>query len=70
LASQGGGLPDLLVYYRNTLFILECKTGSLSPSRRKLSADQIAFKEKGWPVIVVNNEIEALNAVGAINQEK
>jgi len=65
LAAVGHGCPDLLVYYRHTLFLLEVKDGSKSASRRKLTSDQITFHQI-WPVTVVNNLDEALIAVGAI----
>jgi hypothetical protein len=65
LASFGGGCPDLLVYRRTTgLFhLLEVKNEDKYPSQRKLTPAQVKFHAI-WPVSVVNNIDEALEAVG------
>jgi len=67
LASLGGGVADLLVYAPRAwsyaeLTLLEVKDGSLSPSRRELTPDQIAW-HKRFPVTVVNSPEEAVRAV-------
>jgi hypothetical protein len=38
LAAVGNGCPDLLVGYRNRLFLLELKDGNKPPSAQKLHA--------------------------------
>jgi hypothetical protein len=65
LAAIGGGCPDLLVYRRSTglLYMLEVKDGDKYPSQRKLTPHQVKF-HKDWPVHVVNNLDEALEACG------
>ena len=63
LASVGGGCPDLLVYHAGKLRMYEVKNGDFSKSRRKLTPHQVQF-HKDWPVIVVNDELEALAAIG------
>jgi hypothetical protein len=66
LASVGGGCPDLLVYRRSTglLYMLEVKDGDNKyPSQTKLTPHQVKF-HKDWPVHVVNNLDEALEACG------
>lgn len=64
LAAVGHGCPDLLLYYRNTLFLFEVKDGSLPPSKRQLTGPQKVFHEI-WPVHVVTSLEEALTVVGA-----
>jgi hypothetical protein len=65
LAAAGGGVPDLLVGVRGKNFLLEVKDGSNPPSKRKLTPDQIIW-HRDWlgQVVVVNNEDEALEAIG------
>ena len=65
LAAVGNGCPDLLVYRHSTglFYMLEIKDGDKVPSRRKLTPHQIKF-HKDWPVHIVNDIAEALQAVG------
>lgn len=68
LSAVGNGCPDLLVHgpvHAWHFVMLEIKDGSKSPSRRKLTPDQIAFHAgcRG-PVVVVKSVAEALEAVG------
>ncbi len=65
LASVGNGVPDLLVYFRG-YYLLECKDGSLPPSKRDLTDDQKRW-HAAWqgPVHVVLSEADALKTVGA-----
>jgi hypothetical protein len=69
LASVGDGCPDLLVYRNATglLTMLEVKNPNQPPSKRRLTPHQIKFREE-WPVYVVHNIDEALEAVG-INEK-
>lgn len=65
----GRGFPDVLVGFRGTNYLLEIKDGSKPPSRRKLTDD-----EKQWhqcwagQVCIVNNDREALIAIGAMTE--
>ena len=59
----GGGFPDVLVSY-GELFLLEFKDGSKPKSAQKLTKAQKEFRKK-FPVDVVANVQEALQAIGA-----
>lgn len=63
---------DLQVGFRQRWFWLEVKDGTLSPSRRKLTADELAFQKvceiERLPYAVVMTPMEALKAIGAITQ--
>ena len=65
LASTGGGCPDLLVCIAGELRFFEVKDGTKSASRRKLTPHQVQF-HKDWPVTVVTDDIEALQAIGVL----
>lgn len=67
LAAAGDGIPDLLVGFRKSTFLLECKDGLLPPSKRELTTDQIAWHLVwgGGPCTVVNSVDEALAFIGA-----
>ena len=63
-SAVGKGFPDLVCGYQGRTWLLECKDGSLSPSRRKLTPDQVEFKAtwRGhWAV--VNSADEAIEVV-------
>lgn len=68
LAAVGKGCPDLLVGLRGSTFLMECKDGRLSPSRRELTPDQIEWhvEWRGGACAVVNSPEEALAFVGAL----
>lgn len=67
LACVGGGVPDLLVKYREVLYLLEEKDGSKSPSRRALTPEQELWIENwGGGVHVVLSADDALRAIGAL----
>jgi hypothetical protein len=63
-SAVGKGFPDLVVGMRGRNWLLEIKHGALSPSRRKLTPDQIEFKA-GWRGhwAVVNSADEAIEVV-------
>jgi len=63
LASLGAGCPDLIIHLAGVLTMIEIKDGAKSASRRKLTPHQVRF-HRDWPVQVVTNEMEALEAVG------
>ena len=67
LAAVGNGCPDLLVGYRNRLFLLEIKDGKKPPSAQKLTPDQVEW-HRVWAghVVVVNSVDGALRAIGAV----
>ena len=67
LAAVGNGCPDLLVGYRNRLFLLELKDGNKPPSAQKLTPDQVEWHQV-WQghVQVVNSVDGALRAIGAV----
>lgn len=65
LAAVGNGCPDLLVGYRNRLFLLEVKDGSKPPSAQKLTPDQVEWHRVWQGHVVVVNGVES--AIAAIN---
>lgn len=67
LAAVGAGVPDLLVSFRQELFLLEVKDGTKVPSAQKLTEDQVRWHTAwGAPVHIVNSPEAALRAIGAI----
>jgi hypothetical protein len=68
LSAHGNGTPDLYVARAGSSWWLEVKNGSLSPSRRKLTPEQVEFRaalgKHGIPVYVVSSVSEAFEAVG------
>ena len=62
----GKGFPDIVVGYKGRNHLLEIKDGDKPPSQRKLTADEQEWHDK-WrgTVKIVNNETEALRAIGA-----
>jgi Holliday junction resolvase len=64
LHSVGAGCPDLLVGYKGFNILLELKDGNKSPSRQKLTPDQIIW-QRDWRghVNVVNSSEQAIIAV-------
>lgn len=68
LAAVGKGVPDLLCAFRGRLCLIEVKDGRLSPSRQKLTEDQVEF-HRIWsdaPLFVVNSAEDALKVIWAI----
>lgn len=55
------GAPDLLVLYRQRVFLIEVKAPK---GRATLAQDKTS--EQGWPVVTARTEDAALRAVGAI----
>ena len=65
LAFAGKGIPDLLVGIGGENMLFEVKDGSLPPSARKLTPDQVIWhREWKGQVVVVTTIAEALAAVG------
>jgi hypothetical protein len=67
LAQAGSGVPDLLVFFRGSYFLLEVKDSAKVPSARRLTPSQISW-HSSWPgpVTVVESIEQALKAIGAI----
>lgn len=65
LAAVGAGVPDLLVGRNGQTVLMEVKDGSRPPSDRQLTDAQKVWHRdwKGRPVVVVNNEHEAIAAM-------
>jgi len=63
----GRGFPDLVVGFRGLNHLFEIKDGSKSPSRRKLTPDEIEW-HANWrgQVKIVETVEQALRAIGAI----
>lgn len=66
-AALGNGFPDLLVARNNCMWLLEVKDGEKCPSARKLTPDELKFREM-WkaPVFVVQNIGEALIVISKL----
>ena len=69
LAELGGGVPDLLVGFREKWCLMEIKDPNQPPSKRKLTPREEnwhqAFKDAG-PIYVVETSEDALRKIGAI----
>lgn len=67
LAALGKGVPDLLVFFRGRLFLLEVKNPLQSRSDQQLTPDEAAWHAAwGGPVYVVRTIDEALVVIGAV----
>jgi len=66
LAAVGDGIPDLLIGFRRSTYLLEVKDGKKKPSARELTPDQVKFHAEwfGGACVVVNSVPEALAAIG------
>lgn len=65
LADVGRGVPDLLVCWKGQNLLIEVKDGRQPPSKRRLTADQVAWHSM-WPspVYVVECPEDALEVLG------
>lgn len=66
----GKGMPDLLVAFRGTWFLLEVKDGLKPPSQQNLTDDESRWHDEfsqQAPVFVCNSEESALRIIGAIS---
>lgn len=68
-ADVGNGFPDLAVGWKGKTYLLECKDGSKSPSRRTLTPDEQKFHStwRGAAAVVTSLD-DALKTIGAISQ--
>ena len=66
LAAVGHGVPDLLVGYQGKNILIEIKDGNKTPSKRKLTDDQVKWHESwnGGAVVVVDSVDAAWVALG------
>ena len=68
LAAIGKGVPDLLVAFRDGMYLLEVKDGAKVPSKRVLTGDQVTWHAAwGCRVHVVHTPEQALAAIGAVH---
>lgn len=67
LAQVGRGCPDILVGHRGKNYIFEIKHGDKSPSRRKLTDDQVIW-HRDWrgQVAVVETVEQAISALAKL----
>ena len=63
-ASLGSGFPDIVIGMKGSNVLVEIKDGSLPPSKRKLTPDEIKFHEL-WrgKVVIINNVEEAIELI-------
>lgn len=63
----GFGVPDLLIGFRGTNWLLEIKDGAKSPSKRQLTQHEREW-HASWPgqVAVVESVEQALEVIGAL----
>jgi Holliday junction resolvase len=59
LAAVGKGVPDLLIGYRSSNYLIEVKDGAKVPSKQKLTDDQIEWHESWRGQKIVINSIDA-----------
>jgi hypothetical protein len=71
LAAIGNGCPDLLCGFAGQTVILECKDGTLPPSARRLTEDQMKWhgQWRGGPLAVVCDVESALRVLGVMAKE-
>lgn len=55
------GFCDLVVYHGGVVLLLEVKNPK---GRNQDTAAQVEHRQDGWPVVIVRNEAEALQACG------
>jgi hypothetical protein len=63
-ASLGSGFPDCVIGMRGNNVLVEIKDGSLPPSKRKLTPDELKFHAE-WrgKVVIINNVDEAIELI-------
>lgn len=68
-AAVGSGFPDIVVFFRGKVLLIEIKDGARAPSARKLRDSQVFMHAEaarcGVKVHVVTNVDEALALLGA-----
>jgi len=68
LAMVGDGVPDLLVGYQGRTWLVEVKDGSKPPSRQRLTADQVAWRDtwRGEAPSVVRDRQDCMDMVRGV----
>lgn len=63
-AALGFGFPDIVIGMKGSNVLVEIKDGSLPPSKRKLTPDEIKFHEL-WrgKVVIINNVEEVVELI-------
>lgn len=66
-SSQGNGFPDLVCARNGVVVLVEIKL-----ARGKLTADQVAFMDNGWPVTIVRtvDDVRSLTTAHAVNDAR
>lgn len=69
LAGVGEGVPDLLIGCSGYNLLVEVKDGSKPPSKRKLTTDQVTFKEM-WrgSILYVDKVDDVVTIVNAMRK--
>lgn len=62
----GNGFPDCLVCYADRIQLWEIKDGAKSPSQRRLTPDEQAFKDMGFPVVLIECDEDIINAAKSL----
>jgi hypothetical protein len=63
LSDVGRGVPDLLVGIRGRNLLVEVKDGSLPPSRRRLTDDELAWHARWRGAVVVVHDVHEAIAI-------
>ena len=67
LADIGDGCPDLLVSFRNRMFLMEVKDGNQPASKRRLTeAEENWIRNWQAPVLIVESVDQALKFMNSI----
>ena len=70
LHAVGKGCPDLVCGFRGVNYLIECKDGEKSPSRRILTPDQVDFHSTWRGQIAIAETVkDALQIIGALRGE-
>lgn len=66
-AQLGSGAPDIIVGYNGKNVLVEIKDGSLPPSKRKLTEDEMQFHAmwKGH-IVVINDLKEVIELINSL----
>ena len=59
-SAIGNGFPDIVVGFRGRSHLIEIKDGAKTASRRKLTPDEIKFKDKWTGCYFVGNSFDEI----------
>lgn len=62
----GNGFPDCLVCYADRIALWEIKSPDQPPSKRRLTPDEQAFKDMGFPVRIIESDEDIIQAAKEI----